>query len=66
MSTHPVALFRRAATWLVLTVAIIATAFNVWLGVNGNWPGWVAAALLAILAGSCFRSLWRDPSKAKR
>lgn len=57
---NPVAALRRFTTWLILFGAIIAAAFNLWLGFNGSWPGWVAAVLLAVFAGFCFRSLWRD------
>lgn len=63
MGIHPVALVRRFFTWLVLFGAIVAAAFNVWLAVNGSWPGWVAAILLVLLAAKCFHALWRNPER---
>lgn len=63
MSTHPIAIVRRFFTWLFLFGSIIAAAFNLWLGINGSWPGLVATGLLAVLAGKCLRSLWRDSER---
>jgi len=65
MATNPVTAARTAFTWLVLFGCVIAAAFNLWLAINGSWPGWIAAAMLALMAGLCFRSLWRKPEKKR-
>lgn len=60
MSADPITrAVRRGFTWFVMAAAIIALAFNLWLGVNGSGFAWVAVILFAVLAGCCFRSLWR-------
>lgn len=60
MSRNPVTVVRRGFTWLVMLTCIIAAAFNLWVAANGSWPGWVAAVLLLVFAGFCFRSLWKE------
>lgn len=60
MSRGPVAVIRRIAIRLVMLGCIIAAAFNLWLAVNGSWPGWIAATLLLVFTGFCFRSLWKE------